>query len=95
MKVCTCLNPLHTTLAIFGCLLGFDRIYKEVQDKDLLHLIEQVGFIEGLPVVENPEIIKPIDFINEVIYKRFANPNIPDMPQRIASDTSQNWGLLW
>ena len=23
MKVCTCLNPLHTTLAIFGCLLGF------------------------------------------------------------------------
>ena len=55
MKVCTCLNPLHTTLAIFGCLLGFDRIYKEVQDKDLLSLIEQVGFIEGLPVVENPE----------------------------------------
>lgn len=93
MKVCTCLNPLHTTLAIFGCLLGFDRIYKEVQDKDLLHLIEQVGFIEGLPVVENPEIIKPIDFINEVIYKRFANPNIPDMPQRIASDTSQKIGV--
>src|SRR5690606_9888540 len=24
MKVCTCLNPLHTTLAIFGCLLGYD-----------------------------------------------------------------------
>ena len=22
MKVCTCLNPLHTVLAIFGCLLG-------------------------------------------------------------------------
>lgn len=22
MKVCTCLNPLHTALAIFGCLLG-------------------------------------------------------------------------
>ena len=92
MKVCTCLNPLHTTLAIFGCLLGFERIYKEVQDKDLLSLIEQVGFIEGLPVVENPEIINPVDFIKEVIYQRFANPNIPDMPQRIASDTSQKIG---
>ena len=23
MKVCTCLNPLHTTLAIYGCLLGY------------------------------------------------------------------------
>lgn len=93
MKVCTCLNPLHTTLAIYGCLLGFDRIYQEVADADLLCLIEQVGFIEGLPVVENPEIIKPLDFINEVIYKRFANPNIPDTPQRIAADTSQKIGI--
>lgn len=93
MKVCTCLNPLHTTLAIYGCLLGFDRIYQEVADTDLLSLIEQVGFIEGLPVVENPEIIKPLDFINEVIYKRFANPNIPDTPQRIAADTSQKIGI--
>ncbi|GFH42042.1 mannitol dehydrogenase [Lactococcus hodotermopsidis] len=93
MKVCTCLNPLHTTLAIFGCLLGFDRIYKEVEDEDLLKLIEQVGFIEGLPVVENPEIIQPEQFINEVIYKRFANPNIPDMPERIATDTSQKIGI--
>jgi fructuronate reductase len=93
MKVCTCLNPLHTTLAIYGCLLGFDRIYKEVQDKDLLKLIEQIGFVEGLPVVKNPEIINPDSFIKEVIYKRFMNPNIPDTPQRIASDTSQKVGI--
>lgn len=93
MKVCTCLNPLHTTLAIYGCLLGFERIYQEVEDPDLLRLVEQVGFIEGLPVVENPEIIDPLAFINEVIYKRFANPNIPDTPQRIATDTSQKIGI--
>jgi Mannitol-1-phosphate/altronate dehydrogenases len=95
MKVCTCLNPLHTALAIFGCLLGYDRICKEVQDDDLRGLIEQIGFIEGLPVVENPEIINPNDFINEVIYKRFANPNVPDTPQRIASDTSQKVGIRY
>ena len=22
MKVCTCLNPLHTALAVYGCVLG-------------------------------------------------------------------------
>lgn len=26
MKVCTCLNPLHTCLAIYGCLLGYEKI---------------------------------------------------------------------
>ena len=25
MKVCTCLNPLHTTLAVYGCLLGYTK----------------------------------------------------------------------
>ena len=25
MKVCTCLNPLHTALAVFGCLLGYQN----------------------------------------------------------------------
>ena len=26
MKVCTCLNPLHTALAIYGCLLDYEKI---------------------------------------------------------------------
>ncbi len=26
MKVCTCLNPLHTSLAVYGCLLGYRRM---------------------------------------------------------------------
>ncbi len=30
MKVCTCLNPLHTSLAIFGCLLGYTTIHCEM-----------------------------------------------------------------
>lgn len=29
MKVCTCLNPLHTALAIFGCLLSYTTIHDE------------------------------------------------------------------
>ena len=40
-------------------------------------------------MVVNPGIIDPMDFIHEVIDLRLPNPYIPDMPQRIATDTSQ------
>ena len=88
MKVTTCLNPLHTALAVLGCMLGYDRIYKEMQDEDLRSLVERIGYVEGLPVVTDPGIIKPVDFLNEVVKERLPNPYIPDMPQRIACDTS-------
>lgn len=26
MKVTTCLNPLHTALAVYGCLLGYTSL---------------------------------------------------------------------
>ena len=89
MKVCTCLNPLHTALAVYGCLLGYDKIYKEMQDEDLHKLVETIGYKEGLPVVTDPGIIKPKDFIDAVLTVRVPNPFMPDMPQRIATDTSQ------
>ncbi|HAA25172.1 MAG TPA: mannitol dehydrogenase family protein [Ruminiclostridium sp.] len=89
MKVCTCLNPIHTTLAIFGCLLGYKAIYEEMKDRQLKSLVEKIGFDEGLPVVVNPGIINPEDFIREVIEVRLPNPYVPDTPQRIATDTSQ------
>lgn len=89
MKVCTCLNPLHTALAIFGCLLGYKSIAREMKDPDLKVLIKNLAFLESMKVVADPGIINPHDFINEVIEVRFPNPNIPDTPQRIAADTSQ------
>jgi fructuronate reductase len=88
MKVCTCLNPLHTSLAVFGCLLGYTRISEEMKDTDLVKLIEGVGYREGLPVVTDPGIIKPADFIDQVIKVRLPNPFMPDAPQRIAMDSS-------
>jgi len=89
MKVCTCLNPLHTALAVFGCLLGYTRISEEMKNPDLVKLIEGIGYREGLPVVIDPGIIKPKDFIDQVIKVRLPNPFMPDAPQRIATDTSQ------
>ena len=93
MKVCTCLNPLHTALAVFGCLLSFEKISDEMKDKELLELVKRIGYDEGLPVVVNPGIIDPKEFIDEVINVRFPNPFMPDTPQRIATDTSQKLGI--
>ena len=93
MKVCTCLNPLHTCLAIFGCLLGYDRISDEMKDEQLSELVKRVGHDEGLPVVDDPKIIEPRRFLDEVLNKRFANSFIRDTPQRIACDTSQKLGV--
>ena len=89
MKVCTCLNPLHTALAVYGCLLGFQKISDEMKDDDLRKLVEIIGYKEGLPVVTDPGIIRPKDFLDTVLRLRFPNPFVPDTPQRIATDTSQ------
>jgi len=89
MKVGACLNPLHTALAVFGCLLGYRSIADEMTDQHLRKLVEKIGYDEGLPVVANPGILDPIAFIKEVIEVRFPNKYIPDTPQRIAVDTSQ------
>lgn len=89
MKVCTCLNPLHTCLAIYGCLLGYERICDEMKDPELVDLIKTVGYNEGLPVVVDPGILDPKQFIDTVINVRLPNPFMPDTPQRIALDTSQ------
>ena len=35
MKVTTCLNPLHTALAVYGCLLGYDSLAAEMADPQL------------------------------------------------------------
>lgn len=89
MKVCTCLNPLHTALAIFGCLLSYTTIWEEMRDPQLVELVNKIGYDEGMPVVVNPGVIDPMEFIKAVLEVRLPNPFMPDAPQRIATDTSQ------
>jgi fructuronate reductase len=95
MKVCTCLNPLHTALAIFGCLLDYNLISKEMRDADLKQLVEDIGYQEGLPVVVDPGILNPKEFLDTVLKVRIPNPFMPDTPQRIATDTSQKLGIRY
>jgi len=89
MKVTTCLNPLHTAMAVYGCLLGHTSIAEEMEDQEIRALVEQIGYKEGLPVVVDPGVLDPKEFIDEVVKERLVNPYIPDTPQRIAKDTSQ------
>ena len=93
MKVCTCLNPLHTALAIYGCLLGYTLISEEMKNPLLKNMVEIIGYKEGLPVVVNPGILDPKKFIDEVVNVRIPNPFLPDSPQRIATDTSQKLSI--
>ncbi|MBQ8559435.1 MAG: mannitol dehydrogenase family protein [Tyzzerella sp.] len=93
MKVCTCLNPLHTSLAVFGCILGYEKISEEMKDAELKKLVETVGYVEGLPVVVNPGVLDPKEFIDTVLNVRIPNPFMPDTPQRIATDTSQKLAI--
>ena len=93
MKVTTCLNPLHTAMSVYGCMLGYTLICEEMKDPDIVALIKRLGYQEGLPVVVDPKILSPKAFIDEVVEQRLPNPFMPDAPQRIATDTSQKVGI--
>lgn len=95
MKVTTCLNPLHTALAVYGCILGYTLIADEMKDEELKKLVNLIGPVEGMPVVTNPGILSPEEFVDEVINVRIPNPFMPDTPQRIATDTSQKVGIRY
>ena len=93
MKVCTCLNPLHTALAVYGCILGYTKISDEMKDAQLLSLVKKIGYDEGLKVVTDPGVIRPREFIDTVVNVRIPNVFMPDTPQRIACDTSQKLAI--
>lgn len=93
MKVTTCLNPLHTAMSVYGCMLGYTLICEEMKDEDIVALIKRLSYKEGLPVVVDPKILSPKAFLDEVVEQRLPNPFMPDAPQRIATDTSQKVGI--
>ena len=93
MKVTTCLNPLHTAMSIYGCMLGYTLISAEMADSDIRSFIQKLGYIEAMPVVTDPGVLNPYEFIGAVLNRRLPNPFMPDAPQRIAMDTSQKLAI--
>lgn len=93
MKVTVCLNPIHTALGPYGCLLGYDLFSDEMKDSDMLKLAETVGYGEGMEVVPDPGIISPRAFLDECIKERFPNPYLGDTCLRLCTDSSQGLGV--
>ena len=89
MKACTCLNPMDTALGVYGCMLGYKTIHDEMHDPQLVKLITRMSVDEAMPMVEDPGVINPVEFLHEVLRERYPNPFLPDTPQRTATDTSQ------
>ena len=61
----------------------------------LKKLVYRQAYEEGLPVVEDPEVINPEVFLKQVLEERLVNPKVPDNPQRIVTDTSQKVGVSY
>lgn len=89
MKVTACLNPIHSALGPYGCLLGYTKFSDAMKDPDFLGLAHLVGPVEGMEVVVDPKIISPKAFLDEVLNERFPNPYLPDTVQRLVVDISQ------
>lgn len=92
MKVTVCLNPIHSALGPYGCVLGFTLFSDEMQDEDMLKLAHLVGD-EGMKVVPDPVILSPQVFLDECINERFPNPYLGDTVQRLTTDISQGLGV--
>ena len=93
MKVTACLNPVHTALGHYDCMLGIEMFADGMKDPELSKLAHVVGYDEGLPVVEDPKILSPKAFIDEFINIRVSNPYLGDTSARIAVDMSQMMGI--
>ena len=93
MKVTVCLNPIHTALGPYGCMLGYDLFSDEMKDEDMLELARTVGYKEGMDVVEDPGILSPKAFLDECMNERFPNPYLGDTCLRLSTDSSQGLGV--
>lgn len=89
MKVTVCLNPIHTALCTYDCMLGYRLFADGMHDPELDALARKLGYEEGLPVVEDPGILSPEKFLDELFAVRFPNPYLGDTSARIAVDISQ------
>ena len=61
------LNPVHSVLAPLGVLLGEEYFANMLNhDLKLMKLGKTVAYTEGLPMVQDPGIIHPQEFADEL-----------------------------
>ena len=89
MKVTACLNPVHSALGPIGVLYGIDLFADLLKDPVLLKMGLAVAYGEGMPVIEDPGIISPKAFADELFSDRFPNRYLGDTNLRLCTDITQ------
>lgn len=94
MKVTVCLNPVHSATGPLGVVLGYDLFAHMLNtNEDMMKMARMVAYDEGLPVVEDPGILSPQVFVDELFNDRFPNEYLGDTNLRLAVDVSQMVGI--
>lgn len=94
MKVTVCLNPVHSATGPLGVALGYDLFAHMLNtDADMMKMARMVAYDEGLPVVQDPGILSPQAFVDELFNDRFPNEYLGDTNLRLAVDVSQMVGI--
>ena len=94
MKVTACLNPVHSATGPVGVVLGEELYAKMLNtNPDMMKMARMVAYDEGLPMVEDPRILSPKAFTDELFTDRFPNEYLGDTNLRLATDTSQGGGV--
>ncbi len=94
MKVTVCLNPVHSATGPLGVALGYELFAPMLnRDADMMKMARMVAYDEGLPVVPDPGIISPQEFVDELFNDRFPNEYLGDTNLRLAVDVSQMVGI--
>lgn len=94
MKVTVCLNPVHSATGPLGVALGYELFAHMLNtNEDMMKMARMVAYDEGLPVVPNPGILSPKEFVDELFNDRFPNEYLGDTNLRLAVDVSQMVGI--
>lgn len=94
MKVTVCLNPVHSATGPLGVALGYESFAHMLNtDADMMKMARMVAYDEGLPVVQDPGILSPQAFVDELFNDRFPNEYLGDTNLRLAVDVSQMVGI--
>jgi mannitol dehydrogenase rossman domain family protein len=94
MKVPVCLNPVHSATGSLGVVLGYELFAHMLNtNADMMKMARMVAYDEGLPVVEDPGILSPKAFVDELFCDRFPNEYLGDTNMRLAVDVSQMVGI--
>lgn len=94
MKVTVCLNPVHSATGPLGVVQGYDLFAHMLNtNEDMMKMARMVAYDEGLPVVQNPGILSPQAFVDELFNDRFPNEYLGDTNMRLSVDVSQMVGI--